>query len=148
MRTRRTVLSLIIAVGLLAVPALADGTFVKIGDIRGTATESQHQGWIAVGTWGVEKRKDTSFWSFMREPKPVIWFEKRNDAASPALQKALTRQLQFVRVEFDVSIKGDILRTTLYDVRITSIETRDKTERIHLQFKKQTDQRVTFTAAR
>lgn len=137
-----------VALGVLAAPALADGTFVKIGDIRGTATEAQHQGWIAVGTWGVEKRKGTGFWSFMSEPKPVLWFEKRNDLSSPALQRALSGQVRFARIELDVSIRGDILRTTLYDARITSIETRDKVERIQLQFKKQTDQRVTFTASR
>jgi type VI protein secretion system component Hcp len=141
-------LSAIIAIGLLAVPALADGTFVKIGDIRGTATEAQHQGWIAVGTWGVEKKQSTGFWSFMSEPKSVFWFEKRNDGSSPALQRALTGQVRFARVEFDVSIRGDVLRTTLYDARIISIETRDKAERIQLQFKKQTDQQMTLTASR
>jgi type VI protein secretion system component Hcp len=148
MRTRRTVLLAAIALSLFAAPALADGTFVKIGDIRGTATEAQHQGWIAVGTWGVEKRKATGFWSFMSEPKPVFWFEKRNDVSSAALQRALSSQSRFARIEFDVSIRGDILRTTLYDARITSIETRDKVERIQLQFTRQTDQRVTFTASR
>lgn len=148
MRTRRTVLLAAIALSLFAAPALADGTFVKIGDIRGTATEAQHQGWIAVGTWGVEKKNATGFWSFMSEPKPVFWFEKRNDLSSSALQKAMSGQVRFARIEFDVSIRGDILRTTLYDARITAIETRDKVERIQIQFKKQTDQRVTFTASR
>ncbi len=132
-----------IVFGLLIAPALADGSFVKIGDIKGGAAESQHQGWIQVGLWGTETRSGRWFWS---SPTSVFWFEMTSDRA--ALDKALQTKTFYDRVVFDVSIRGDILRTTFSAVRVIAVEQVGKGEKVTLQFKQQTDQRVTFTAAR
>jgi type VI protein secretion system component Hcp len=141
----RTFLFLAIVLGLLAAPAMADGSFVKIGDIKGTATEPQHQGWIQIGTWG-SGTASGGVWLF-GSAKPTFWFEKRNDTASAALQRALQEKTFYDRVLFDVSIKGDILRTTFFSVRVIAVETHGPVEKITLQFKNQTDQSVNSGAS-
>lgn len=143
MRAHRFAAFAFLVLGLFAVPAFADGSFVKIGDIKGTATESQHFGWIPAGVWGTEARPGKWFWS---KPVNVFWFETGAD--NVAIQKAITEKAFYDRVLFDVSIKGDVLRTTFSDVRIIADEPSGKIRKITLQFKRQTDQRVTFTAAR
>jgi hypothetical protein len=143
MRAHRIAAFAVFVLSLLAVPAFADGSFVKIGDIKGTATESQHFGWIPAGLWGTEARAGKWFWS---KPVNVFWFETGAD--NVAIQKAVIDKVHFDRVLLDVSIKGDVLRTTFSDVRIIADEPSGKFRKITLQFKKQTDQRVTFTAAR
>lgn len=127
----------------LAAPAFADGSFVKIGAIKGSATELQHQGWIAIGLWGTDTRSGRWFWS---SPTKVFWFEMTGDHA--ALDKAVADKTFFDRILFDVSIKGEVLRTTFTAVRVIGAEQHGTVEKITLQFKSQTDQRVTFTAAR
>ncbi len=142
MRARRTVLSAAILLGIIAAPALADGSFVKIGDIKGTATELQHQGWIEIGTWGMDK-KDSGpwYWPF-GTPKTNFWFDKRPDVSSPALQKAMAGRTLYPRVVFDFEVKGTIYRTTLYDARIVSVETQNRSEKVTVQFKRQTEQQL------
>jgi hypothetical protein len=127
----------------LAAPAFADGSFVRIGTINGGAVEAQHQGWIQVGTWGIDTRSGKWFWS---SPKQVFWFETTGDRR--ALDKAQAEKTFYDRVLFDVSIKGQILRTTFTAVRVESVEQQGKVAKVTLQFKKQTDQQVTLTAAR
>lgn len=127
----------------LAVPASADGSFVKIGNINGSATEVQHPGWIPVGLWGTETRSGKWFWS---SPTNVFWFETTGDHA--AIEKALTDKTFYDRVLFDVSVRGQILRTTFSAVRVIGDEPSGKIRKITLRYKTQTDQRVTFTAAR
>ena len=143
MRTHRLAAFAFILLGLLMAPAFADGSFVKIGDIRGNAAEIQHQGWIQVGLWGTENRAGKWFWS---SPTPVVWFEM-TDPPAP-LERAMAEKILFDRVLLDVSIKGDVLRTTFTSVRVLSVETRGRVQKVTLQFKKESDQRVTFTAAR
>ena len=133
-----------VALGLLTAPALADGNFMKFGNIRGSATEIQHQGWVEAGQWGSETK--SGFW-FFSHPTAMFWFEKRNDAASAPIQKAMQDKTYFDRVLFDVSIKGNILRTTFQGVRIVGVETHGRTEKITLQFKSQSDQQISYTAA-
>jgi hypothetical protein len=127
----------------LAAPAFADGSFVKVGDIKGNAIESQHNGWIQVGLWGTETRSGRWFWS---KPTNVFWFEMTGEHA--ALEKAQLAKTFYDRVLFDVSIRGETLRTTFSNVRVVGVEQKGKVEKVTLQFKKQSDQRVTFTAAR
>jgi hypothetical protein len=143
MRTHRLAAFAFIVLGYLIAPAFADGSFVKIADINGAATESQHQGWMPVGLWGTDTRSGRWFWS---SPKSVFWFETTGDRA--ALEKALQNKTFYDRVLFDVSIKGNILRTTFTAVRVIAVEQQGKAEKITLQFKKQTDQSITFTAAK
>lgn len=143
MRAHRLAAFAFLVLGLFAVPAFADGSFVKIGDIKGAAAEPQHPGWIQVGLWGTETRSGRWFWS---SPKNVFWFEMTGDRAP--LEKAVANKTLFDRVVFDVSIKGEILRTTFTAVRVVGVEQAGKVGKISLQYKKQTDQRVTFTAAR
>jgi hypothetical protein len=128
---------------ILAAPAFADGSFVKIGNVNGGATETQHNGWIQVGLWGTETRSGRWFWS---KPVNVFWFEMAGNHA--ALEKAALNKTFYDRVLFDVSIRGNTLRTTFSNVRVIAVEPMGKTGKITLQFKKQSDQRVTFTAAR
>jgi hypothetical protein len=142
MRAHRLAAFAVIAM-CLAAPAFADGSFVKIGAIKGSAAELQHQGWIPVGLWGTETRSGRWFWS---SPTNVFWFEMSGDHA--AIEKALAEKTFYDRIVFDVSIKGEVLRTTFTAVRIVAVEQRGRTEKITLSFKKQTDQRVTFTASR
>jgi hypothetical protein len=127
----------------LVAPAFADGSFVKIGDIKGAATESQHNGWIQAGLWGTDTRSGRWLWS---KPVNVFWFEMAGDHA--ALDKAVQAKTFYDRVLFDVSIRGDILRTTFSNVRVIAVDQTGKVGKVTLQFKKQSDQRVTFTAAR
>lgn len=143
MRAHRLAAFAFIVMSSLFAPAFADGSFVKIGDIRGAASESQHQGWIPVGLWGTETRSGRWFWSGSTS---IFWFEMTGDHA--ALEKALQNKTFYDRVLFDVSIKGDVLRTTFTAVRVVAVEQQGKVEKITLQFKKESDQRVTFTAAR
>lgn len=143
MRAHRLAAFALVAAAFLVAPAFADGSFVKIGAIKGTATEAQHQGWTQIGTWGTETRSGKWFWS---SPRQVFWFEMAGDHA--ALEKALTEKTFYDRVLFDVSIKGEILRTTFTAVRVEGVEHQGKVAKVTLQFKKQSDQRVTFTAAR
>jgi type VI protein secretion system component Hcp len=128
---------------ILAAPAFADGSFVKIGDINGGATEAQHNGWIQVGLWGTDTRSGRWFWS---KPTNVFWFEMAGKQA--ALEKAVQNKTFYERVLFDVSIRGETLRTTFSNVRVIAVEPKGKVGKITLQYKRQTDQRVTFTAAR
>jgi hypothetical protein len=128
---------------MLVAPAFADGSFVKIGDIKGAATEAQHYGWIQTGLWGTETRSGRWFWS---KPTNVFWFEMTGDRV--ALEKALQNKTFYDRVLFDVSIHSNTLRTTFSAVRVIAVEQTGKVGKVTLQFKKQTDQRVTFTAAR
>lgn len=134
-----------VALGLLAAPALADGNFVRLGNINGAATEIQHQSWIEAGQWGVESKKGLWFFS---APTSTFWFEKRSDGSSGQLQQALQQKTFFDRALFDVSIRGTILRTTFHGVRVIGVEARGRTEKITLQYKYQTDQQITFTASR
>jgi hypothetical protein len=143
MRAHRLAASAFLLFGFLAVPAFADGSFVKIGDIKGAAVEPQHPGWIQIGLWGTETRSGRWFWS---SPTNVFWFEMTGEHA--AIEKAVANKAFFDRVVFDVSIRGQILRTTFTSVRVISVEQRGKIEKVALQYKQQTDQRVTFTAAR
>lgn len=142
MRARRTVLSATIALGLFAAPALADGTFVKIGNIRGTATEAQHQGWMQIGNWGMDSKSASfSIWKLKYEgAQKAFWFDRKADATSGALQKALAARTQFSSVTFDVAVRNETFRTTLYSVRIISIETHGNVEKVTLQFDQQRDQ--------
>jgi len=133
-----------VAIGLLTAPALADGNFVKFGNIRGYATELQHQGWIEAGQWGSETKN--GFWIFST-PTSMFWFDKHVDAASGPLQKALQDKTWFDRVVFDVSIRGNILRTTFQGVRVIAVESHGRNEKITLQFKSQSDQQISYTAA-
>lgn len=133
-----------VALGLLTAPALADGNFVKFGNIRGTATELQHQGWVEVGQWGCESKGGA--WIFS-SPTTTFWFEKRVDASSAPIQKALQDKAYFDRILFDVSIKGNTLRTTFQGVHVVAVEAHGRTEKITLQFKSQSDQQISFTAA-
>ncbi len=131
-----------VALCLLTAPSLADGSFVKIGDINGAATELQHQGWIEIGTWGMEKEHSTPwYWPFGTR-KTDFWFEKRSDVSSPALQKAMASRTLYPRVLFDFSVKGTIYRTTLYNARIVSVATHNRGEKVTIQFKRQTDQQL------
>ncbi len=138
----RFFLSAAVILGLLAAPALADGSFVKIGDIRGTATELQHQGWIVIGTWGMDKKEGGAWYWPFGTSKTNFWFEKRPDISSPALQKAMASRTLYPRVIFDFEVKGTIYRTTLYDARIVAIETQSRGEKVTVQFKKQTEQQL------
>lgn len=133
-----------VALGLLTAPALADGNFVRFDNIQGSATEAQHQGWIQTGQWGTDQKK--GFWLFS-SPKCQFWFEKKADASSSALQRALQNKTFFERVLFDVSIKGTVLRTTFHAVRIVAVETVGGTEKITLQFKSQTDRQITLPSS-
>ncbi len=132
---------------LLATPAWADGSFVKIGTIRGTATEAQHQDWIDVGLWGID-RKNAGFWSFWTAPKASFWFEKRSDDTSLALMNAVRNKKGFDHILFDVSIKGEVLRTTFTNAHVVAVEKRGRVDRVTVQFKTQTDQRISFIATR
>jgi hypothetical protein len=143
MRAHRFAAFAFIVLSCLIAPAFADGSFVRIGEINGTAAESQHQGWIPVGLWGTETRSGRWFWS---SPKSVFWFETGGDHA--ALEKALQNKTFYDKVLFDVSIRGNVLRTTFTAVRVIAVEQQGKVEKITLQFKKQTDQSITFTAAK
>ena len=143
MRAHRLAAFAFIVLSCLIAPAFADGSFVKIGDIKGVATESQHQGWIPVGLWGTDTRSGRWFWS---SPKSMFWFE--TTGARTALEKALQNKTFYDKVLFDVSIRGNVLRTTFTAVRVIAVEQQGKVEKITLQFKKQTDQSVTFTAAK
>ena len=143
MRTRLFAAFAFLATAFLVAPAFADGSFVKIGAIKGTATEAQHQGWTQIGTWGTETRSVKWFWS---SPRQVFWFEMAGDHT--ALEKALADKTFYDRVLFDVSIKGEILRTTFTAVRVESVDHQNKIVKVTLQFKKQTDQQITLTAAR
>jgi type VI protein secretion system component Hcp len=138
---RRFFLFVAVALGLVAAPALADGSFVKIGNINGYATEAQHQGWIQIGSFGQEERSwSFSISTFKYEPsRKVFWFEKVIDASSPALQKALVARTRFPQVMFDVAVRTETFRTTLYEVKILSIETKGNREKITLDFKRQHD---------
>lgn len=130
------------AIALLAAPALADGSFVKIGDIKGNATELRHQGWIVIGTWGMDKKAGgTWYWPF-GAPTTNFWFEKRPDASSSALQKAMASRTLYPRVVFDFEVKGTIYRTTLYNARIVAVETQNRGEKVTVQFKKQEEQQL------
>lgn len=133
-----------VAICLLTVPALADGNFVKFGNIRGNATEIQHQGWIEAGQWGTEKKE--GFWLFSA-PKTQFWFDKKTDAASGPLQRALQDKTYYETALFDVSIKGTIFRTTFHSVRVVAVETHGNSEKITLQFKTQKEQQISYTAA-
>jgi hypothetical protein len=143
MRAYRLAAFAFIILSCLIAPAFADGSFVRIGDIKGAATESQHQGWIPVGLWGTDTRSGRWFWS---SPKSVFWFETSGDRA--ALETALQNKTFYDRVLFDVSIKGNVLRTTFTAVRVIAVEQQGKVEKITLQFKKQTDQTVNLTFAK
>lgn len=134
-----------VALGLVTATAFADGNFVKVGNIPGSANETQHQGWIEAGQWGAENK--TGFW-FFSEPTHTFWFEKRSDAASGPLQRALQDKTFYEHAYFDVSIKGTVLRTTFHNVRVVGVESHGRSEKVTLQFKYQTDQRITFTASR
>ncbi len=137
-----------VVLGFLAAPALANGSFVKIGDIRGSATEAQHQGWIQIGGFGQEDRSwSFSISTFKYEPsRKVFWFEKVIDGASPALQKAMAARTRFPQVMFDVAVRTETFRTTLYEVKILSIETKGNQERLMLDFRSQRD--TTFVPKR
>ncbi len=143
MRTHRFAAFAFIVLSCLIAPAFADGSFVRIGDIKGAAAESQHQGWIPVGVWGIETRSGRWFWS---SPTSVFWFETTADRT--ALETALQNKTFYDHVLFDVSIKGNVLRTTFTAVRVIAVDQQGKAEKITLQFKKQTDQSITFTAAK
>jgi hypothetical protein len=143
MRTHRFAAFAFVILACLIAPAFADGSFVKIGDIKGTATETQHQGWIQVNLWGTETRSGRWFWS---SPTNAFWFETTGSTA--ALEKALAEKTFYDRVVFDVSIKSQILRTTFTAVRVIAVDRHGKVQKITLQFKKQTDQQVTLTAAK
>lgn len=143
MRTHRLTAFAFIVLALLIAPAFADGSFVKIGNIKGAATESQHQGWIQVGLWGTETRSGKWFWS---SPKSVFWFEMNGNHA--ALEKALAEKTFYDRVMLDVSVRGEVLRTTFSAVRVIAVEQNAKAGKITLEYKKESDQRMTFTAAR
>lgn len=138
---RRFFLSASAALGLLIAPALADGSFVKIGNIQGSATEAHHQGWIQIGGFGQEDRSwSFSISTFKYEPsRKVFWFEKVIDASSPALQKAMTARTRFPEAMFDVAVRTETFRTTLFEVKILSIETKGNREKITLDFKSQRD---------
>lgn len=144
----RFFLSAVVALAFLTAPALADGSFVKIGGIIGTATEAQHQGWMQVTRFGQEDRSwSFSFSTFKYEPaRKVFWFEKPADASSPALQKALVARTRFTEALFDFSVRRETFRTTLYDAKILSIETKGNQEKVTLDFKRQQD--TTFIPTR
>jgi len=143
MRTHRLAAFVFMLLAALVAPAFADGSFVKVGNIQGTAAEPQHQGWIQVGLWGTETRSGKWFWS---KTTNTFWFETTD--STNALEKALAEKTFFDQVLFDVSIKGEILRTTYTAVRVIAVDHQGKVHKITLKFKKQADQRVTITAAK
>jgi type VI protein secretion system component Hcp len=142
MRTHRFAAFAVIVLALFVLPAFADGNFVKIGNIKGTATEAQHQGWIDAGLWGIATQdRSFSIWTFKYEPpRKLFWFEKKTDASSPALQKAMADKIFFDQAIFDMALRSQTSRTTFFAVRIHSVETHGGTEKVTLEFKTQKDQ--------
>jgi type VI protein secretion system component Hcp len=139
---RRFLLFAAIVLGFLTAPALADGSFVKIGDIKGTATEAQHQGWIPAANWGSENRSwNFSIWPLKYEPaRSVFWFEKPTDASSASLYKAMVDRTWYPVAIFDVAVRAESFRTNYHQVRILSIETKGNREKVTLEYKTQHEQ--------
>lgn len=143
MRFHRLAAFAFAVIGFLTTAATAD--FVKIGTIKGSAVEDLHVGWIATGNWGTETKQ--GFWIFS-SPINTFWFEKQTDGASSALIKAMQSKTFYDHVLFDVVIKGTVIRTTFYAVRVVSVERQGGIEKVTLQFKTQRDQRVRFEVPR
>ena len=141
MRAHRLTAFAFIILACLIVPAFADGNFIKIGDIKGAATDVNHRGWIEIGNW--ETVIDRGF-HILGSTKSQFRFETADPAAAAALQKAAQSKTFYDTVLFDVAIKGIVLRTTLYAVRVTAVDSAGRIQKVTLQFKKQTDRNVTF----
>jgi hypothetical protein len=142
MRAHRLTAFAFIILACLIAPAFADGNFIKIGGIKGAATEYDHRGWIEIGNW--ETVIDRGF-HILGSAKSQFRFETADAASVAALRKAEQSKAFYDTVWFDVSIKGVVLRTTLYAVRVSGVESAGKIQKVTLLFKKQTDQRVTFS---
>lgn len=143
MRAIRLPAFALIALALLTFPAFADGNFLKVGGIKGAATESNHYGWVEIGGW--QTIIDRGF-HILGGAKSQFLFDTNDSVAAMALAKAAQDKTFFDSVLFDVSIKGSTLRTTLHGVRVISVATAGKTRKVTLQFKSQTDQAVRFAA--
>jgi type VI protein secretion system component Hcp len=129
-------------IAALAAPAFADGSFVKLGDIKGTATEAQHQGWIQIGSWGCEHRDwNLSITKLKYDPsQELFWFEKKSDAASRGLQKAMADRTLFGTVVFDMTVRTETFRTTFFQTRVIAIEKHGDVEKVTMQYKRREDQ--------
>jgi type VI protein secretion system component Hcp len=128
-------------IAALAAPALAD-SFVKIGNIKGSAVEAQHQGWMQIGAWGCEHHDwNISITKFRYDPsQEIFWFEKKVDMASPGLAKAMADRTLFPQAVFDMTVRTETFRSTFVNARVVGLEKHGDIEKVTLQFKTRQDQ--------
>lgn len=109
-------------------PRVAQGAqvdyFLKLGDIKGEASDASHSGWIEIQSfsWGVSQTTTTGSASQGRRSRPDdVVVKKILDKASPLLMKAIATGQHFPEVVLAVPQPGgsDYFTIKLSDVMVS-----------------------------
>lgn len=104
------------------------GAFLKLGDIKGEATDSTRKGWMDVHSvdWGITLKETGGSGSSNRGELVVsnLKLKKRIDSASPKIQEAVLTGVIIPLVEYELAVAGDG-GTTYMKIELKEVEVTD-----------------------
>jgi len=123
MNIKRTIIGLVAGLSLLAAPQLQAAAYMKLGDIKGEATEPSHAEWITLDSVQLKiALEPESSGSTRLVPRPTpVTCAKELDKASPKIMEALVTGQSIPRVDIHLTRDTAAGEVVYYKYELTNV---------------------------